>query len=111
MEQDENALTFAADALLLDSTFASEAKKQGFILKVSLLSGRYACQFVQFVEEVTGNNVLSFACEALGIERRGAEVLVSGADVIPLDALVRDWPGLRPLGDISEFQLVVHQHA
>eukprot|EP00971_Amphidinium_carterae_P309008 6139909-Amphidinium_carterae.1 len=46
VEQTGIALMYAADALLLDSTFAPEAKKQGFILKISMLSGRYTCRFV-----------------------------------------------------------------
>eukprot|EP00971_Amphidinium_carterae_P110818 2195207-Amphidinium_carterae.1 len=114
VERDWLALQYVADVLLLDSTFASDAKKQGFILKITMLSGRYTCQFVPFVDaqfSFTANIALLNACAALGIKRNGVEVLVKGAEVIPLDAAVQDWPGLSPLGDISEFQLVVRQDA
>eukprot|EP00971_Amphidinium_carterae_P181912 3609820-Amphidinium_carterae.1 len=76
-----------------------------------MLSGRYTCQFAPFVDArvILARRVILRACAALGIRRNGAEKLVNGADVIPLDAAVQDWPGLRPLGDISEFQLVVLQ--
>jgi len=117
--QSGEALRFASDELLLDSTFASDAKKHGFVLKVSMLSGRYMCHFVRKDEEFEfdlfdsdmSDTILSTACAALGLRRNGAEVLVNGTDVIPLNARVQDWPGLRPLGDISEFQLVIRQDA
>eukprot|EP00971_Amphidinium_carterae_P288412 5726012-Amphidinium_carterae.1 len=53
MEQDGCALVYASDELLLDSAFASDAKKQGIILKLSLLSGRYTCQFIPLVDKFT----------------------------------------------------------
>eukprot|EP00971_Amphidinium_carterae_P188510 3741862-Amphidinium_carterae.1 len=89
---------------------ASAATKQGFVLKISIFSGRYACLFDPFVHTVnhyTANTVLLYACAALGIRRNGEEVFVHGADV--MDAVVQDWPGLRQLGNISEFQIVVRQ--
>eukprot|EP00971_Amphidinium_carterae_P028055 552270-Amphidinium_carterae.1 len=40
MEQDNQALQYAGDALLEDELFASEAKKRFHLLKITMLSGR-----------------------------------------------------------------------
>eukprot|EP00971_Amphidinium_carterae_P125489 2485863-Amphidinium_carterae.1 len=55
----------------------------------------------------TTESVLDDCCQRLGLSRRGRENLVHGNVVIPPRASVRDFPGLRPLGEISEYQLVV----
>eukprot|EP00971_Amphidinium_carterae_P107949 2137024-Amphidinium_carterae.1 len=73
------ALKYAADALLLDDEFASEAKRNGLILKIYMASGRYTCQFVEPQFETT-EHILATVCEALGIPSTGNEVLLSGTD-------------------------------
>eukprot|EP00971_Amphidinium_carterae_P112860 2234996-Amphidinium_carterae.1 len=47
VQQDWQALVWAANALLLDDEFASEAKRNGFILKIYMASGRYTCHFAR----------------------------------------------------------------
>eukprot|EP00971_Amphidinium_carterae_P342433 6481738-Amphidinium_carterae.3 len=80
---------YAANELLLDSTFASETLPDWYILKVSMLSGRSTVVFA-------------------GISRSGCGILalIYGIEVVPSRALVSDWPGLQPRGELSEYQLV-----
>eukprot|EP00971_Amphidinium_carterae_P313242 6225444-Amphidinium_carterae.1 len=37
--------------------------------------------------------------------RRGRETFVHGREVVPATARVDSWPGLRPQGEVSEYQL------
>eukprot|EP00971_Amphidinium_carterae_P201676 4001952-Amphidinium_carterae.1 len=57
----------------------------------------------------TTEDVLQECCEKLGISSTGSMCLVSGVDVVPAQADVRHWPGIRDGGEISEYQLVVQQ--
>eukprot|EP00971_Amphidinium_carterae_P214550 4257790-Amphidinium_carterae.1 len=43
----------------------------------------------------------------LQIQGSGTEKLVHGTEVVPATATVYLWPGLRPLGEVSEYQLVL----
>eukprot|EP00971_Amphidinium_carterae_P005851 115725-Amphidinium_carterae.1 len=55
----------------------------------------------------SADDVVEYCCERLGIKRSPTDVLVHGLDVVLATARVRDWPGIRPRGEISEYQLVV----
>eukprot|EP00971_Amphidinium_carterae_P227068 4504131-Amphidinium_carterae.1 len=46
-------------------------------------------------------------CSRLAIQESGTETLVHGTKVVPATAQVMSWPGLRPHGEVSEYQLVV----
>eukprot|EP00971_Amphidinium_carterae_P230050 4565784-Amphidinium_carterae.1 len=54
--------------------------------------------------------VIRRCCKMLDLDQRGARYsLVHGNDVVPAMAEVQDWPGIRPLGEVSEYQLVVQR--
>eukprot|EP00971_Amphidinium_carterae_P078851 1560105-Amphidinium_carterae.1 len=59
------------------------------------------------VLDQTATDVLETACSRLGITKSGKESLVHVTEVVPATALMKDWPGLRPLGEVSEYQLVL----
>eukprot|EP00971_Amphidinium_carterae_P037813 743513-Amphidinium_carterae.1 len=56
-------------------------------------------------------DIIRQCCGRLEIQGRGREALVHGAEVVPngiQDASrVENWPGLRPRGEVSEYQLIV----
>jgi len=105
--QDSMALKWAEDELLEDETFAVEAKLDFFILKITLLSGRTT--FVASPVELRElrEAVLPRCCQRLGMARGGHEVLVNGADCVPVGARVPAWPGIQPSGKITEYQLII----
>eukprot|EP00971_Amphidinium_carterae_P249375 4950000-Amphidinium_carterae.1 len=51
--------------------------------------------------------IVGICCFRLEIQGRGTKALVHGAEVVPATAEVRSWPGLRPKGEVSEYQLLV----
>jgi len=51
--------------------------------------------------------VLHQVCQRLGLSRKNKEKLVSASGVIPTGTRVSGFPGLQPLGEITELQLVV----
>eukprot|EP00971_Amphidinium_carterae_P111046 2199719-Amphidinium_carterae.1 len=53
------------------------------------------------------DHVVQRCCRRLGITSTGTEALVLGTAVVPATAKVRDWPGIKPRGEVSEYQLVV----
>jgi len=80
-------------------------------LRVSMLSGRYA--YVVLPPERTVfrvDYVLRHCCYWLKLHATGASYSILHKDeVVPAEAQVRFWPGIRPPGEVSEYQLVV-QH-
>eukprot|EP00971_Amphidinium_carterae_P236636 4696696-Amphidinium_carterae.1 len=108
MQQYESALREAADCLLEDPTFATKAKKQFFLLKITMLSGRSTV--VAAMNRYTTRSILGACHSRLGLARDGTSLgLWHGSDRVPEDAKVRDWPGIKPRGEISEYQLLVTQ--
>eukprot|EP00971_Amphidinium_carterae_P302134 6002522-Amphidinium_carterae.1 len=111
VQEDPLSIGYAADELLLDSTFASEAKQDWYILHISLLSGRSTVVMSEGDAEDLVNDsaeaIVGRCCSRLQIQRRGGETLVHGTEVVPATAEVPDWPGIRPPGEVSEYQLVV----
>eukprot|EP00971_Amphidinium_carterae_P238149 4727922-Amphidinium_carterae.1 len=105
VEKEARVLKFAADELLLDSTFAPEAKNGYYIVKISLLSGRSTCLVAAGYDNA--DSIVGACCRRLGRGRSGTEALIYGTEVVPDGALVQDWPGLRAQGEVSEYQLVV----
>eukprot|EP00971_Amphidinium_carterae_P110936 2197464-Amphidinium_carterae.1 len=52
--------------------------------------------------------VLARCCRRLGLaDGETTRELWHGANKVPTGALVRDWPGLEPRGETSEYQLIV----
>mmetsp|Transcript_5370 Transcript_5370/g.11858 ORF Transcript_5370/g.11858 Transcript_5370/m.11858 type:complete len:128 (+) Transcript_5370:13-396(+) len=88
-------------------TFATEAKSSWYILKVSLLSGRSAvvCSCDEDVENA--EEIVEACCRRLRISQSGNEKLAHGTEVVPATAQVGSWPGLRPRGEVSEYQLIL----
>eukprot|EP00971_Amphidinium_carterae_P214586 4258323-Amphidinium_carterae.1 len=70
-----------------------------------MLSGRYTV--VCGNDKDLAENIVKECCGRLGMYRSGKEALVHGTEVLPATAIVRRWPGLRPQGEVSEYQLVV----
>mmetsp|Transcript_4750 Transcript_4750/g.8128 ORF Transcript_4750/g.8128 Transcript_4750/m.8128 type:complete len:347 (+) Transcript_4750:21-1061(+) len=103
-----NALVWAADGLLEDTTFARDAKKEYYILKVSMLSGRYAVVPSCIALNETADQVIRTCAKRLNLPGTGGAKLVHGADIIPGGARIKDWPGLRTeVAEVSEYQLIV----
>eukprot|EP00971_Amphidinium_carterae_P188183 3735276-Amphidinium_carterae.1 len=70
-----------------------------------MLSGR--CTAMVSGGRDTAASIVGKCCFRLGIRHSGTEKLVHGTEVVPNAARVSDWPGLRPEGEVSEYQLVV----
>eukprot|EP00971_Amphidinium_carterae_P148067 2934600-Amphidinium_carterae.1 len=79
------------------------------ILRISMISGRQAIVPCERKSDLTTEAVLRECGKKLGISSTGSMRLVSGDDVVPARTLVRDWPGTRAPGEISEYQLVLQQ--
>eukprot|EP00971_Amphidinium_carterae_P074136 1465199-Amphidinium_carterae.1 len=111
VQQDPDAIEWASDGLLLDSTFAPDAKSSWYILKVYVLSGRStvvcACDEDEVRDGQDAEMIVERCCMRLMIFRTGNEKLVHGAEVVPETAIVGSWPGIRPKGEVSEYQLVI----
>eukprot|EP00971_Amphidinium_carterae_P200286 3974848-Amphidinium_carterae.1 len=70
-----------------------------------MLSGRSTVVAAMSHEDV--ELVLDTACERLGLHEDGATMGVwHGSESVPDDEWVKDWPGIQPCGEISEYQLV-----
>eukprot|EP00971_Amphidinium_carterae_P259014 5140343-Amphidinium_carterae.1 len=84
VEAEPLAVQFASDELLLDSTFAPEAKQHWYILKVSLLSGRSTVVLGEVCDSV--EDIVGRCCGRLEMDRRGTQKLVHGTEVVPATA-------------------------
>jgi len=105
-QQNPRSIRHAADELLLDSTFAPEVKEWWYILKVSMLSGRTTAVMARDGDKA--EEIVRECCKRLQIQRSGTTALLHGTEVLPDEAVVRfDWPGLRPEGEVSEYQLIL----
>eukprot|EP00971_Amphidinium_carterae_P012761 251500-Amphidinium_carterae.1 len=69
------------------------------------MSGRYTC-VVAFRDNET-EHLIGLACARLALPGRGSERLLHGTSQIPAQTEVEDWPGVVPLGEITDFQLLV----
>jgi len=90
-QHDPLAIHYASDELLLDHTFAPEAKQDWYILKVSMLSGRSTV--VMGEGDDNADPIVRRCCSRLQIQKATAQV--------------KNWPGLRPQEEVSEYQLVM----
>eukprot|EP00971_Amphidinium_carterae_P143831 2850278-Amphidinium_carterae.1 len=101
------ALDYAADCLLEDPTFAMEAKRNLHLIKLTMLSGRSTV--VKSFTNWDVNIVLKQGRRRLGLADDGTRMeLWHGSERVPADGTrVQDWPGVKPLGELSEYQLVV----
>eukprot|EP00971_Amphidinium_carterae_P090945 1800071-Amphidinium_carterae.1 len=70
-----------------------------------MLSGRSTVLCASDVENA--EEIVDRCCRKMAMQRSGNEALVHGTEVVPATAMVRSWPGLRPKGEVSEYQLVV----
>eukprot|EP00971_Amphidinium_carterae_P254482 5052185-Amphidinium_carterae.1 len=98
-------LLFASDALLEDTSFAADAKKEVYILRISLMSGRSTC--VPAIQDEVTETVIDWACERLALPRSGSERLLQGTSVVPAGTFLQDWPGSLRLGEVTDYQLIV----
>eukprot|EP00971_Amphidinium_carterae_P294251 5842367-Amphidinium_carterae.1 len=102
VQQNEYTLRYAADALLEDPTFATKAKEEFHLLKLTMLSGRSTVVAAKDDENV--DYVLDQARERLGLPDDGArmELLRCSGERVPADGTeVEDWPGIQPKAEIS----------
>eukprot|EP00971_Amphidinium_carterae_P301185 5983769-Amphidinium_carterae.1 len=115
VQQNSNALLFTASCLLEDPTFATEAKEVFFLLRLTMLSGRStvvaagpAYQHEWYYENWHVDVVLAKCRTNLGLTDDGATMeLWHGSDIVPEETPVEHWPGIKPPGEISEYQLDV----
>mmetsp|Transcript_62912 Transcript_62912/g.116960 ORF Transcript_62912/g.116960 Transcript_62912/m.116960 type:complete len:169 (+) Transcript_62912:81-587(+) len=101
------AMKWVADDLVEDESFASDAKQECFILKLTLLSGRYTYVCEHYAEEVRKESILRMSCRKLGLEYCDTMKLLHGTQEVPAEAEVSSWPGIRPAGQVTEYLLVV----
>eukprot|EP00971_Amphidinium_carterae_P337570 6474444-Amphidinium_carterae.1 len=113
VQQDEGALRFVADVLLEDPTFATEAKEEFHLLKLIMLSGRSTVVVAGDDEDV--EDVLILCRWRLGRADDGTtmDLWHGSGEKVPDDEYriqyVEDFPGVQPLGEISEYQLLVRR--
>mmetsp|Transcript_17598 Transcript_17598/g.31792 ORF Transcript_17598/g.31792 Transcript_17598/m.31792 type:complete len:279 (-) Transcript_17598:163-999(-) len=107
LQWDETAIHWVSDELLQDSSFAVEAKRKVYLLKMTMLSGR--CAFVVADGFNHLSNVLNEGCHKLGVARTDGEalVLLLDGEEVPHGRCVSEWPGIRPCGEVTEVQLLV----
>mmetsp|Transcript_10478 Transcript_10478/g.18927 ORF Transcript_10478/g.18927 Transcript_10478/m.18927 type:complete len:197 (+) Transcript_10478:21-611(+) len=105
VKQTWHALNWTADELVEDRNFAIEVKKCGYLLKITMMSGRTTLITSGFYE--FARDVVQRCCFKLGVAYRGNEQLYSGSTVVPAGCYACQWPGIQPLGEITEYQLVV----
>mmetsp|Transcript_49094 Transcript_49094/g.90564 ORF Transcript_49094/g.90564 Transcript_49094/m.90564 type:complete len:190 (-) Transcript_49094:8-577(-) len=85
VEQDMLALGSAGDSLLDDSSFAVEARRHFWILRVFLLSGRHTYFLWQQVlssEFIDTAVVITSCCKRLGLHRQGTERLLHDGELV-----------------------------
>eukprot|EP00971_Amphidinium_carterae_P294214 5841822-Amphidinium_carterae.1 len=70
-----------------------------------MLSGRSTVVCADAGENA--EEIVEQCCERLAITQSGNEKLVHGTEVLPAIARVDSWLGLRPKGEVSEYQLVL----
>eukprot|EP00971_Amphidinium_carterae_P268959 5335905-Amphidinium_carterae.1 len=108
VQQNAVAVSLAADEMLEDASFAMDAKKWFYLLKLTMLSGRSIVVAVLRAVNNKVEDVLAVCRERLGLADDGSTIeLWHGAERVPAHAKVQDWPGVQPLGEISVYQLVV----
>eukprot|EP00971_Amphidinium_carterae_P036336 714487-Amphidinium_carterae.1 len=86
-----------------------EAKWQYYLLKLTMLSGRSTV--VGAEDYWRADNVLAMCHRRLSLDggARMEAQLWHGPEMVPADARVRDWPGVQPKGEISEYQLLLRR--
>mmetsp|Transcript_6573 Transcript_6573/g.11425 ORF Transcript_6573/g.11425 Transcript_6573/m.11425 type:complete len:204 (+) Transcript_6573:70-681(+) len=105
--QDKHALTYAGDDLLEDVSFAVEARQRFYFFKITTLAGR-SCTLA--CKNPGDFKLLQLACQKLGMEYTANETLLYGAEVVPQDVTVENWPGSPTRGSaLVEYQLVKSQ--
>eukprot|EP00971_Amphidinium_carterae_P171672 3403459-Amphidinium_carterae.2 len=75
-----------------------------YMLKFTMLSGRSTV--VAACDYQDSENILAACCSRLGLANGTIMEFWHGSERVPLDARLSDWPGIRPLGELSEYQLV-----
>eukprot|EP00971_Amphidinium_carterae_P064581 1279632-Amphidinium_carterae.1 len=95
---------------------APDLKARCHILRISMLSGR--CTHVvidrKVFETIAYGWVLFLCYLKLELDKdplvhKDAYSLVHGNEVVQDEAKLQDWPGIRPRGEVSEYQLLVQQ--
>eukprot|EP00971_Amphidinium_carterae_P204167 4051532-Amphidinium_carterae.2 len=109
IQENFEALEYAADDLLEDDSFATEAKRQHVMLRITLLSGRCTVLALPWPGIETTEQVIAMCCERMeGVGREGMAVqLWHGVDGVQAQTRVCDWPGIQPPGVITEYQLLI----
>mmetsp|Transcript_42238 Transcript_42238/g.76553 ORF Transcript_42238/g.76553 Transcript_42238/m.76553 type:complete len:198 (-) Transcript_42238:23-616(-) len=101
-----SAIQVVADELLEDDTFAPEVKCEYFILKVTVLSGRHTYYCAHPGWDTKDQDVLQACCARLGLEHRENMKLLHGTEEVQAGSRVLEWPGIQPVGVVTEYQLV-----
>mmetsp|Transcript_48556 Transcript_48556/g.113692 ORF Transcript_48556/g.113692 Transcript_48556/m.113692 type:complete len:316 (+) Transcript_48556:64-1011(+) len=101
-------LQYAADVLLEDASFAPEIKRRFFILKICRgFTGDAHCILVGASEaSLTTESIRRRCHKRFALQHSSVVEFVHGSSIVP-EVAVRDWPGLLPLGEVTEYQLVV----
>mmetsp|Transcript_56532 Transcript_56532/g.104660 ORF Transcript_56532/g.104660 Transcript_56532/m.104660 type:complete len:201 (-) Transcript_56532:170-772(-) len=105
VRQYAGALHWASSELLENSSFASEAKKNYYMVKIGLMSGRSCCLAASQFDS-TGD-ILQRCCGRLGLECSGKEQLVHGSTVVMEGVPLCEWPGTPARGLVAEYSLVL----
>eukprot|EP00971_Amphidinium_carterae_P288034 5717868-Amphidinium_carterae.1 len=70
-----------------------------------MLSGRSTVVMSRGDDDAEDNALR--CCSRLQIQKTATAALLHGTEVLPARAQVRSWPGLGPIGEVSEYQLVL----
>mmetsp|Transcript_56574 Transcript_56574/g.104715 ORF Transcript_56574/g.104715 Transcript_56574/m.104715 type:complete len:240 (+) Transcript_56574:80-799(+) len=101
------AFQYAPHSLLEDPSFAPEAKRRFYLLKISMLSGRSCCM-IALCRDSTWI-LIRECCRKLKLPHTGTEQLLCGSAVLPATSRVGKWPGIQPKGQVTECQLIIQQ--
>mmetsp|Transcript_63368 Transcript_63368/g.117861 ORF Transcript_63368/g.117861 Transcript_63368/m.117861 type:complete len:232 (+) Transcript_63368:30-725(+) len=106
MEQDAMSFVYAGDALLEDRTFATDIRRQFYLLRITLLSGRSTIvasptHRVEYTEAI-----IRRCCERLCLDYIGRERLLHGSEWVPKGGKLNQWPVSPICGEVADYQLL-----
>mmetsp|Transcript_49969 Transcript_49969/g.116764 ORF Transcript_49969/g.116764 Transcript_49969/m.116764 type:complete len:108 (+) Transcript_49969:70-393(+) len=99
-------LRYSSDELLEDESFEPVLKRHFYMMKISMLSGRYT--LVAATREESVSSVISEARRRLRLEPGSVKPkLLQGAMEIPGDTQICELKDLKPPGEVTELQLIL----
>eukprot|EP00971_Amphidinium_carterae_P324238 6443579-Amphidinium_carterae.1 len=101
------ALQYAADQLLMDTSFTVDERRNFFILRLTRMSG-HECVLAAW-DDWTVDRVLTEWCQKTGHRRVLGMQLLCQAERVPNNTPVLEWLGIGLRGELSDYQLLFNQ--